>query len=71
MKENQKAIYYMAADSKAAAASAPFVERLVQKGYEVRVGVFWRALMGFPWVIYGYWEGGSIYMGESTFAALF
>ena len=36
MKEGQTGIYYMAADSMAAAASAPFVEKLVQKGYEVR-----------------------------------
>eukprot|EP00891_Asterochloris_glomerata_P006984 jgi/Astpho2/6984/e_gw1.00107.206.1_t len=35
MKEGQTGIYYMAADSMAAAASAPFVEKLVQKGYEV------------------------------------
>jgi HSP90 family molecular chaperone len=35
MKETQKSIFYMAADNKAAAASAPFVEQLVQKGYEV------------------------------------
>eukprot|EP00191_Tetraselmis_sp_GSL018_P001546 CAMPEP_0177601648 /NCGR_PEP_ID=MMETSP0419_2-20121207/14390_1 /TAXON_ID=582737 /ORGANISM="Tetraselmis sp., Strain GSL018" /LENGTH=784 /DNA_ID=CAMNT_0019094965 /DNA_START=91 /DNA_END=2442 /DNA_ORIENTATION=+ len=34
-KESQKAIYYMAADSKDAAASAPFVEDLVNRGYEV------------------------------------
>eukprot|EP00192_Tetraselmis_astigmatica_P006915 CAMPEP_0117671480 /NCGR_PEP_ID=MMETSP0804-20121206/13356_1 /TAXON_ID=1074897 /ORGANISM="Tetraselmis astigmatica, Strain CCMP880" /LENGTH=790 /DNA_ID=CAMNT_0005479943 /DNA_START=52 /DNA_END=2424 /DNA_ORIENTATION=+ len=34
-KENQKVIYYMAADSKDAAASAPFVEDLVNRGYEV------------------------------------
>ena len=36
MKEGQTGIYYMAADSMDAAASAPFVEKLVQKGYEVR-----------------------------------
>eukprot|EP00210_Caulerpa_lentillifera_P009112 g8690.t1 len=35
MKEGQKAIYYMAADSKDAAAAAPFVEGLIKKDYEV------------------------------------
>jgi len=35
MQEGQKAIYYMAADSKKSAASAPFVEGLVKKGLEV------------------------------------
>eukprot|EP00898_Chlorokybus_atmophyticus_P007043 jgi/Chlat1/733/Chrsp104S00021 len=35
MKENQKDIYYLAADSKAAAENAPFLESLVNKGYEV------------------------------------
>lgn len=35
MKEGQKDIFYMAADSLDAASSAPFVERLVQKDYEV------------------------------------
>ena len=35
MKPGQKGIFYIAADSLAAAAGAPFVERLVQKGYEV------------------------------------
>lgn len=35
MKEGQKDIFYMAADSLDAAQSAPFVERLVQKDYEV------------------------------------
>jgi heat shock protein beta len=35
MQEGQKDIFYMAADSLAAAQAAPFVERLVQKGYEV------------------------------------
>ena len=34
-KEGQKAIYYMAADNKTAAASAPFVEDLTNRGYEV------------------------------------
>lgn len=35
MKEGQKDIFYMAADSLDAASSAPFVERLVQKDFEV------------------------------------
>ena len=35
MKEGQKDIFYMAADSLDAASSAPFVERLVQRDYEV------------------------------------
>lgn len=35
MKEGQKAIYYMAADSKNAAAAAPFVEGLIKKDLEV------------------------------------
>lgn len=35
MKSGQKGIFYIAADSLAAASGAPFVERLVQKGYEV------------------------------------
>ena len=35
MKPGQKGIFYIAADSLAAARGAPFVERLVQKGYEV------------------------------------
>eukprot|EP00887_Chlorella_sp_A99_P008257 scaffold12.g8257.t1 len=34
-KEGQKAIYYLAADSKQAAESTPYVEALVRKGYEV------------------------------------
>lgn len=37
MKDGQKDIFYMAADSLDAASSAPFVERLVQKGFEVSV----------------------------------
>lgn len=36
MKENQKAIYFMAAENKAQAEAAPFVEDLVKRGYEVR-----------------------------------
>jgi HSP90 family molecular chaperone len=36
MKAGQKAIYYMAADSIDVAKSAPFVEKLIKKGYEVR-----------------------------------
>lgn len=36
MKEGQKEIYYMAADSQSAAATAPFVERLVKRDFEVR-----------------------------------
>lgn len=36
MKEGQDTIYYMAADSKSAAESAPFVEQLVKRDYEVR-----------------------------------
>jgi hypothetical protein len=35
MKEGQAAIYYMAADSVDAARDAPFVEKLIKKGYEV------------------------------------
>ena len=35
MKEGQKSIYYLAADSKQAAETAPFTEQLVRKGYEV------------------------------------
>ena len=35
MKEGQDTIYYMAADSKSAAESAPFVEQLVKRNYEV------------------------------------
>lgn len=35
MKEGQKDIFYMAADSLDAASSAPFVERLVQRDFEV------------------------------------
>ncbi len=35
MKEGQTSIFYMAADSKAAAESAPFVEQLVRRDYEV------------------------------------
>eukprot|EP01026_Neomeris_dumetosa_P042214 TRINITY_DN3508_c0_g1_i9.p1 TRINITY_DN3508_c0_g1~~TRINITY_DN3508_c0_g1_i9.p1 ORF type:complete len:797 (+),score=132.75 TRINITY_DN3508_c0_g1_i9:64-2391(+) len=35
MKENQKSIYYMAADNKQMASTAPFVEKLVNKDYEV------------------------------------
>ena len=34
-KEGQKNIYYIAADSLAAAASAPFVEQLIKKDLEV------------------------------------
>ena len=37
MKESQKAIYYISADSKAAAASAPFVEQLIKRDLEVRI----------------------------------
>ncbi len=36
MKEGQKPIYYLAADSKQAAETAPFTEQLVRKGFEVR-----------------------------------
>ena len=36
MKDGQTSIYYMAADSRAAAESAPFVEQLVKRDYEVR-----------------------------------
>lgn len=35
MKEGQKGIFYMAADSKKTAEQAPFVEKLISKGYEV------------------------------------
>jgi heat shock protein beta len=35
MKSGQKSIYYMAADSLQVARSAPFVERLIKKGFEV------------------------------------
>eukprot|EP00193_Tetraselmis_chui_P017455 CAMPEP_0177787150 /NCGR_PEP_ID=MMETSP0491_2-20121128/21318_1 /TAXON_ID=63592 /ORGANISM="Tetraselmis chuii, Strain PLY429" /LENGTH=785 /DNA_ID=CAMNT_0019308439 /DNA_START=138 /DNA_END=2495 /DNA_ORIENTATION=+ len=35
MKEGQKAIYFMAAENKAQAEAAPFVEDLVKRGYEV------------------------------------
>ncbi|KAG7668452.1 putative Heat shock protein 90-5, chloroplastic [Nannochloris sp. 'desiccata'] len=34
-KEDQKAIYYLAADSRSACESSPYVESLVRKGYEV------------------------------------
>ena len=34
-KEGQKSVYYIAADSLAAAASAPFVEQLIKKDLEV------------------------------------
>ena len=34
-KDSQKSIYYIAADSLAAAASAPFVEQLIKKDLEV------------------------------------
>ena len=36
MKPGQKDIYYIAADSIAAAEGAPFVEKLIQKDLEVR-----------------------------------
>lgn len=36
MKPNQKSIYYMAADSVEVARAAPFVEKLVSRGFEVR-----------------------------------
>ncbi len=36
-KEGQKSIYYIAADSLAAAASAPFVEQLIKKDLEVGI----------------------------------
>lgn len=35
MKPKQEAIYYMAAGTRAEAEKSPFVERLLQKGYEV------------------------------------
>jgi HSP90 family molecular chaperone len=35
MGENQKAIYYLATDSLKSAKTAPFLEKLVQKGIEV------------------------------------
>lgn len=35
-KDGQKSIFYIAADSLAAAASAPFVEQLIKKDLEVR-----------------------------------
>lgn len=35
MKEGQKSIFYIAADNKAAAEKAPFIEGIVKKGYEV------------------------------------
>jgi len=38
MKEGQTSIFYMAADSRAAAESAPFVEQLVRRDYEVSHG---------------------------------
>ena len=38
-KEGQKSVYYIAADSLAAAASAPFVEQLIKKDLEVRASV--------------------------------
>ena len=43
MKEGQTSIFYMAADSKAAAESAPFVEQLVKRDYEVGI---WRGSSG-------------------------
>ena len=36
MKDGQTSIFYMAADTRAAAESAPFVEQLVKRDYEVR-----------------------------------
>ena len=36
MKEGQKGIYYIAADSLAAAAASPFVEQLQRRGLEVQ-----------------------------------
>jgi heat shock protein beta len=39
-KSGQKSIYYIAADSLAAAANAPFVEQLVKKDLEVGGGCF-------------------------------
>ncbi len=35
MKAGQKSIYYMAADSLEVARTAPFVEKLIKKGFEV------------------------------------
>lgn len=46
MKEGQKDIFYMAADSLDAASSAPFVERLVQRDFEVSSYKF---LLPFSW----------------------
>ena len=40
MKAGQKSIFYMASDSLEVARSAPFVEKLIKKGYEVRVCLF-------------------------------
>lgn len=42
MKEGQAGIYYMCADTKAAAEAAPFTEQLVRKGYEVRGLARWK-----------------------------
>ena len=36
MKEGQKAIYFIAADSITGARNAPFLEKLIEKDYEVR-----------------------------------
>ena len=54
MQEGQKGIYYIAADSLAAAAASPFVEQLQRRGLEVRclagsavsVGLLTRLLAG-------------------------
>lgn len=45
MKEGQAGIYYMCADSKAAAEAAPFTEQLVRKGYEVRMSCIHSAML--------------------------
>ena len=37
MKEGQKDIYYIASDSLAAAANAPFVEQLIKRDLEARL----------------------------------
>ena len=60
MKEGQKDIFYMAADSLDAASSAPFVERLVQRDYEVYMPVLPLLLpvgAGLPWPPCAYWTG--------------
>ena len=45
MKPEQKAIYYIAADSVSSAKNTPFLERLLQKDYEVCFLMSWPCLL--------------------------